>query len=108
MIYFSDYLPCKRIVEGILIEMNIRSKTKWQIISGYNPRKENVSYFLGHISKDFCDRYDLENLIKEPICFKNSNNPLSIDLMLTNRKNSFCNCRVIETGLSDCHKMTVY
>ena len=57
--------------------------------------------------KDFCDLYDLENLIKEPTCFKNPNNPSSIDLMLTNRKRSFCNSRALETGLSDCHKMTV-
>ena len=52
--------------------MNIR-KRKWLIISGYNPRKENVSYFIlvkGFNSqmsemhmKDFCDLYDLENLI---------------------------------------------
>ena len=39
--------------------------------------------------KDFCDLYDLENLIKEPTCFKNPNNPSSIDLMLTNRKRMF-------------------
>ena len=57
--------------------------------------------------KDFCDLYDLENLIEEPKCFKNPNNPSSIDLMLTNRKSSFCNSRASETGLSDCHKMTV-
>ena len=142
MIFFPDYLPCKKIeefslpadVEGIFIEMTIR-KTKWLIISGYNPRKELTSYFLGHISKgldkvlanydnflvlgdlnsqmsethmkDFCDLYNLENLIKEPTCYKNPKNPSSIDLMLTNRKNSFCNSMAIETGLSDCHKMTV-
>ena len=132
MIYFLDYLHNN--AEGVFIEMNIR-KRKWLIISGYNPRKENVSYSLCHNTtgldkdlaiyenfliwgdinsqmsemhmKDFCDLYDFENLIKEPTCFKNPNNSSSIDLMLTNRKDSFCNCRVIETGLSDCHKMTV-
>ena len=94
MIYLPGYLPCKRIESFLLpnnvevIEMNI-CKTKWLVISGYNPRKENISYFLGYISKgldkvldtnenfiilgdpemhmkDFCDLYDLENLIKEP------------------------------------------
>ena len=58
IIYFSDYLPCKRIesfllpnnVEVMFIEMNI-DKTKWLVISGYNPPKENISYFLGYISK---------------------------------------------------------
>ena len=57
--------------------------------------------------KDFCDVYNLENLIKEPTCYKNPNNPSSIDLMLTNRKSSFCNSMASETGLSDCHEMTV-
>ena len=74
----------------------------------YNPRKENISYFLSHISKgldkvlsnydhflilgdfnsqvseqhmkEFCELYDLKNLMKEPRCFKNPNNPSSIDL----------------------------
>ena len=49
----------------------------------------------------------LKNLIKEPTCFKNPNNPSSIGLMLTNRKGSFCDSRALETGLSDCHKMNV-
>ena len=51
--------------------------------------------------------YDLENLIREPTCFKNASNPSSIDVMLTNRKNSFTNSTTIETGFSDHHKMTV-
>ena len=50
--------------------------------------------------------YDLENLIKGPTCFKNASNPSSIDVILTNRKNSYQNYMTIETGLSDHHKMT--
>ena len=57
--------------------------------------------------KDFCDLYDLENLIKEPTCFKNAANPSSIDVLLTNSPNSFENSVAIETGLSDYHKMVV-
>ena len=34
-------------------------------------------------------------------------NPTCIDLMLTNRPKSFQDTLVIETGLSDFHKMTV-
>ena len=99
--FFPDYSPSKRIVsyklpdnvEGMCIEMSVR-KTKWSIISVYNPRKEKVSYTLSHISKsldkilanyinfliignfnslgtethikDLCALYHLENLIKEP------------------------------------------
>ena len=124
MIYFPEYLPCRKVesyclpgdVEGMFIEMTVRN-TKWLIVSGYNPRKEFTSYFLGHVSKgldkalsnydnflvigdfnsqttethmkDFCELYSLENLIKEPTCYKNPNNPSLIDLMLTNRKKLF-------------------
>ena len=47
--------------------------------------------------KVFCDSYEFKNLIKDAI----------IDLILTNNPNSFQNSGVIETGLSDFHKMTV-
>ena len=59
-----------------------------------------------HMS-NFCDMYGLNNLIKEPTCFKSTENPSSIDIMLTNKKLSFQNSTTVETGLSDFHKMTV-
>ena len=125
-------LPSK--VEGIFIELNLR-KTKWVFMVGYNPRKENISYFLDEVSKvldkhiinydnllvigdfnssisedalqSFCEIYDLENLIKQPTCYKNPINPTSIDLILTNRSNNFQNSTTLETGLSDHHKLTL-
>ena len=57
--------------------------------------------------KDFCETYNHKNLIDEPTRFKNPNNPISIDLMLTNKYISFQHKHTIETGLSDHHKMTV-
>ena len=60
-----------------------------------------------HCMTDFCDTYDLENLINEPTCFKNPINPSSIDVMLTNRKRIFQNSMTIETGISGHHKMTI-
>ena len=54
--------------------------------------------------KDFCNLYLLKNLIKKPTCFKNPENPKTIDLMLTNRPRSFCNSDTLETRLSDFHK----
>ena len=121
-------------VEGIFIEL-ILGKIKWLIMGGYNPHKENISNFLSKISieidkllpyyenilllgdfnstvlendlKEFCEVYDLENLIKEPTCFKNANNPSSIDVILTNKRKSFQNSMTVETGLSDFHKMTL-
>ena len=71
-------------------------------MGGYSTTKENVSYFLGHVSKnldkimskyenililgdfnsampeeamkEFCKLYDLEILIKEPTCYKDADN----------------------------------
>ena len=57
--------------------------------------------------KNCCEIYNLENLIKEPTCYKNPDNPSSIDVILTNSKNSFQNAMAIETGLSDHHKMVI-
>ena len=57
--------------------------------------------------KDFGNIHSSNNLIKEPTCYKNPTNPKCIDLMLTNRHRSFQNSCVIETGLSDFHRVTV-
>ena len=51
--------------------------------------------------------YNLHNLIKEPTCFKNLNNPSLIDLILTNRPNSFQISQVIQTGPFNHHKLTI-
>ena len=51
----------------------------------------------------FSDTYDLKSFMKEPACYKNPNKPSCIDLM----KSSFKGSCVIETGLSDFHRMTV-
>ena len=56
---------------------------------------------------EFCNIYNLQNLIAEPTCFKNILKPSSIDVILTNKIKSFQNNQVIETGLSDHHKMTI-
>ena len=121
-------------IEGILVELNFKSK-KWLLMGTYNPKKEYISYFLNHVSnaldrtlpkydnflllgdfnstvseeamKNFCEMYDLKNLIKTPTYYKNPDNPISIDVMLTNRKNWFENSIAIETGLSDHHRMTI-
>ena len=48
-----------------------------------------------------------ENLIKKPTCFKNPENPICIDLILTNEPLSFKNKYVIVTVPSDFHKIIV-
>ena len=56
---------------------------------------------------DFCESYNLRSLIRESTCYKNPENPSCIDLFLTNSPNSFQNSGVVETGLSDFHRMIV-
>ena len=58
-----------------------------------------------HMS-DLCDTFSLSNLVNGVTCAK-SQNGTSIDAMLTNRARRFHNTSLIETGLSDCHKMIV-
>ena len=120
--------------EGIFLELNLR-KIKWLLFGGYNHKKANIDKFLKELTvkvepllskyehflfladfnlevtenilNEFCETYSLKNLINEPTCFKNPNNPSSIDVILTNKSRSFQNSCVVETGLSDHHKMTV-
>ena len=55
----------------------------------------------------FCDAFSFKSLRKDATCYKNLENPSSIDLILTNNPLSFQNSCVIETGLSDFHRMVV-
>ena len=56
---------------------------------------------------DFFHVYNCQNIIKDKTCFKNPYNPSCIDLIITNKTKSFQNSTVIETGLSDFHKMSL-
>ena len=57
----------------------------------------------------FCDEFmisfGLTNIVKVATCYKKSENPTTIYLILTNRKNSFQNTTVFEVGISDFHKL---
>ena len=121
-------------MEGIFLKINL-NKSKWLLFGGYNPKSENIVNFvkeMGHVldiymkkydnflllgdfnsemnetaMREFNDTYNLKNLITKPTCFKNPLNPSLIDLILTNRHRSFQNNKVIKTGLSDHHKLTI-
>ena len=54
-------------------------------------------------TKTFCESYSLQNLIKQPICYKNPSRPTCIDLILTKVPGSIQSTSVIEAGLSDFH-----
>ena len=123
-----------KTIEGIFVELNF-CKKKWLLSCSYNPSKSNIISHLEHLRrsldlysanydnlllmgdfnvntselnrKDFCDSYGFKSLIKVPTCFKNPENPSCIDLILTNNPLSFQSSGVIETGLSDFHKLIV-
>ena len=52
----------------------------------------------------FCATHNLKNLVKQPTCFKNADNPSCIDLILSNEPSYFQMTTVIKTGISDFHK----
>ena len=121
-------------IECIMIEATV-AKKKWLIIGAYNPHKATISNYLSVVEKslnhylpsydnvvllgdlnseideedleNFCQLYHLKSLIKTPTCFKSNENPTCIDLILTNRQQSFQNSKTIETGLSDFHHLTL-
>ena len=88
---------------------NIARKYENILIRGYlninfkNQEKGDTHSHLSHL----CDTFSLSNLANGVICFK-SENGTCIDVMLTNRPRCFHNTRLIEIGLSDCHKMVVF
>ena len=56
---------------------------------------------------DFCNVDHLESPSNTPTCFRNPENPTCIDLLLTNSKTNFDETVVLESGLSDFHKLVV-
>ena len=121
-------------IEALFIELNFRKK-KCLLSYSYNPNENDISNHLQRLTNSldlysakyeniilirdfnvspeeshmetFCESYGLKNLIKVPTCYKNPQNSSCIDLILTNSLLSFQSSGVIETGISDFHKMTV-
>ena len=63
---------------------------------------------LGEMAmSEFCETYNLQNLVKDRTCYKNPFKPNCIDLILTNFPKSFQHTQTIEAGLSGFHKLTL-
>ena len=84
-----SYIPNNIFIQNHLLEI----RNKLDLCSS---RYENVFLFSDFNAEphnayleDFCLNYSLSNLIKEPTCFKNPENPSCIDLMLTNFPKKF-------------------
>ena len=56
---------------------------------------------------NFLDFLRLSNLVKQKTCYKDPDNPLCINLVLTNCHRRFQNTNVFETGLFDFHEIIV-
>ena len=110
----------------IFVELNLKN-TKILINCFHNPRKSEIKkhltalrnsldfhsskyekfLILGDFSveikeanmKSFCEDYNLENLIKQPTCYKSPNKPTCIDLILTHVPHTFQSTCVLKTGL---------
>ena len=62
----------------------------------------------GHVVLDnFMEVHQAKNLVKEPTCYKNIENPSCVDLFVTNSRQSFMKTTTLSTGLSDFHKMVI-
>ena len=131
----SKLLSLNENIEGFFVEINLRNKKKWLLSGSYNPKKAQITSHLAELSKntdlyltkydqllflgdfnagvedssvkEFCSSFNLTSMINKPTCFKNPEKPSCIDLILTNCPRSFQNSCVIETGLSDFHKLVV-
>ena len=57
--------------------------------------------------RNFLNQHELHSINKNPICYKNPNNPSNIDLILTNCSKSFFKTETIFTGLSNFHKIVL-
>ena len=55
----------------------------------------------------FLYQRELANINKEPICYKNSENPSCIDFILSNKPKSFLKTNAVFTGLSNFHKLVL-
>ena len=120
--------------ESFFVKVNFYIK-KWLTNCSYNPHKNNIENHLDIFSRSldthsakyenivrlsdfnacaddealliFRKSFSFNSLIKQPTCFKNSKSPSCIDLILANKPRSFQTKCVIETGLSDFHRMTI-
>ena len=83
---------------GAILDYYSQKYDNVTIIEDFNITTENT-----HL-QSMMQAYNLNNLIKEPICFQ-SNNPSQIDPILTNQKSMYQFSNTFETGLFDHHKL---
>ena len=107
MAYSGSYNPNVDLIQNHTVNLS-------KNLDVYSSNYENVivkgdfnAEMTNNYLEEFCASYNFKNLIKQPTCFKNPDNPTLIDHILTNHPKSFHSSSVYETGLSDFHKLTL-
>ena len=113
LVFFQEDIPAKILSHdfpsaGSLFLEIILHKKKCLINCSYIPNNNNIKNHLEIIRKplDAFSIKQINSLIKQPACFKNPEKPSFIDLILTNKPQSFQSTCVIEAGLSDFYRIT--
>ena len=86
---------------GLALDVYSSTYDKFLLAGDFNVKEENDTL------DEFLEDYHAKNLVKDPTCFKNAENPSCIDLFITNSFQSFQKTTTVTTGLSDFHNMTV-
>ena len=89
ILFWKCWFLCSKILEVFLA-------------GNFNAEKKEVI-----LSNNFVQLYNLRNLVKENTCLKSVENPLSVDLFLTNCCRAFQNTSAISSGISGVHKMII-
>ena len=121
-------------IKALFLEINLRH-TKWLFCECYHPPFQNDAYFYQNLSycldlfskkytnfflagdfnseeaetvlSEFLNSHDAKNMVKEKTCFKNMSNSSCVDLLISNKEKCFKSATIIDTGLSDFHKMVL-
>ena len=130
----ENYLPIKMILtlKRIFLEITLRNR-KWLLIDLHKPPGQKEKGFLENLNSilnnciskyeyiiligdfnssvgnkhlaDFTTLFNLESLIKSPICFQSSKP--TVNLILTNKEELFRNSKTFEVSISDQHLLTL-
>ena len=112
-IIFSVYRPPKTNFETFFSELNIcldkatRTYENIVLLGDINIDTEDEKAKGRTKLSEFCDIFDLENLIKGCTCDTIRYASTSIDVIMTNKKRSFKNSCTVATGISDYHSMVL-
>ena len=104
IIYIREDISSKTVtknIEALFIELNYR-KCKWFLCGLCHPPSQKDQYFFHNVDKaldvsstyvycidTFIYHHNLQSMNKELSCYKNPNNPSSIDLFPTNSPRKF-------------------